>query len=290
MKKVIFYILLTAFCFSTMEVALKLGGASLDAVQLTFLRFFIGGAMLLPLGLKEAGDTGYRLNFKDFLWLLLVGIMCIPISMLSYQLGVIRSNAATAAALMCSNPLFTMLISHFFTSEKMNRTKWTAFGISIIALVFLIRPWDLQEGNSVLGTLLMLFAAVSFAVYTVMGRKTVARIGTYFQTSLSFILGALVLLAFLLASGRPVLQGVSDNLGVVLYASVVVTGIGYLAYFLAIKASDAATGSMAFFIKPLLTPIWAILILHEQIEWNTVLGVLLLVSASFLTIRDKFSR
>ena len=47
-KKEILYITITAILFSTMEVALKIAGNELDAFQVTFIRFAIGGLFLLP--------------------------------------------------------------------------------------------------------------------------------------------------------------------------------------------------------------------------------------------------
>ena len=41
------YIVLTALAFGTMEIALKIAGSSFTTFQLTFLRFFIGGLLLL---------------------------------------------------------------------------------------------------------------------------------------------------------------------------------------------------------------------------------------------------
>ncbi len=48
MKKAYIFVILTAFLFGTMEVACKLAGSELDPFQLTFLRFAIGGLILLP--------------------------------------------------------------------------------------------------------------------------------------------------------------------------------------------------------------------------------------------------
>lgn len=49
--KVIAGILVSAFAFATMEAVLKLAAAGLDSMQLTAVRFFIGGLILLPFGL-----------------------------------------------------------------------------------------------------------------------------------------------------------------------------------------------------------------------------------------------
>ena len=53
MKRVYFFVVLTAFLFGTMEVALKLAGSEMDSFQLTFLRFMIGGLLLLPFAIVE---------------------------------------------------------------------------------------------------------------------------------------------------------------------------------------------------------------------------------------------
>ena len=290
MRIVVTCILLAALAFATMEVALKLAGKNMDSFQLTFLRFLLGGIVLAPPAFIESRHSGYRPDAKDLGWLLLVGIMGVAISMLAYQFGVLRCNASTAAPLMCTSPLFAMVIAHLFTSEKMDRDKWIAFCIGLIAIFFMLRPWDVQEGNTVTGFILMIFAAATFGAYSVMGKRSIARIGTFTQTSISFFLGSFALLAVLLATGHPVVSGLKENWPLVVYAGIVVTGIGYFFYFKGIEKSDATTGSMAFFIKPAIAPIFAVMILHETILWNTIVGIILLISASAVTILDNFRK
>ncbi len=277
---------MAATIFATMEVALKIGGVNLDSFQLTAVRFLIGGLILAPAAYFECRKSGYRLNGKDVAWMALLGIVGIAISMVAFQMGVLRCNAATAAPLFCTNPLYAMVIAHIFTSEKMDTRKWIAFALGVVAAIFMIRPWDVQEGNTALGMVIMVFAAVTFAAYTVMGKRSIKRIGTITQTSVSFIVGALILLVFTAATGHPVVVGLAENLAVVLYCGIVVTGIGYLFYFLAIRYSDASTGSITFFVKPAIAPVFAVIILHETVYWNTIVGIVLLVIASVITISD----
>lgn len=278
---------MTAFLFGTMEAALKLGGSEFDSLQLTFLRFMIGGIILMPFAVREAKHNKVRLTGRDLGWLAIVGMMGIGISMVCFQYGVDACNAATASVLICLNPLFTMVIAHIFTDEKMDKIKIIAMCIGLVAIVFMIRPWDVQSGNTIAGMLLMLAAAVTFAAYTVMGKRSIARIGTFLQTSVSFIMGALMILIVILVTDRPVFEGVSENWQLVLYVGIMVTGLGYFFYFTAIKYSDASTGSIAFFIKPVIAPVFAVLLLNETVMWNTVVGIVLLVCASFLTLYDS---
>lgn len=290
--------MVSALMFGTMEIALKIGGTKLDPVQMTFLRFFIGGLVLAPFAVRETKEQMRKkhaaladiISKQDMAWMFLVGVMGISISMLCFQLGVERCNAATAAGLICTNPLFTMIIAHLFTPEKMNGKKWAAFFIGLAGMIFMIRPWSIQEGNTTVGIIFMVASAVTFGIYTVMGKRTVNRIGVFTQTSISFFFGSLVLLLVMFVMGRPVTAGVIDNLPVVLYCGVMVTGIGYLFYFIGIKNSDATTGSLTFFVKPIIAPILAILILHETVYWNTFAGIVLLTIASTITLVDSKSR
>lgn len=288
MKKVAIYIFIAAFLFGTMEVSLKLAGNELDPFQLTFLRFMVGGLLLLPFAIREIKSNKTVITVKDYSYLLLLGIVCIPLSMLLFQLGVMRANASTASILICVNPLFTMVFAHFMTSDdKMNRNKAIAFGIGLVGILFMVSPWNLQSGNSGLGLVLVILGAIFFGLYTVMGKISVQKLGLFAQTSISFILGSLALLTILLFMGRPVVAGVFDNIWMVLYLSVFVTGLGYLFYFLAIKDSDATTGSIVFFVKPAIAPIMAVIILGDVITWNGYLGIALILLASYISIREK---
>ena len=285
MKKAYFFVVLTAFLFGTMEVACKAAGSQLDPFQLTFLRFAIGGLILLPFAVGELKKNSVILSVKDILTLAGVGALGIPISMVFFQLGVMNSNAATASVLICINPFFTMVFAHFFTEEKRNRNKFIVLAIGLAGIVFMIKPWNIREGNTVLGIIYMLLAAIFFGAYTVAGKVSVQKMGIMAQTSISFILGSLILLIIILITGKPVIEGVTDNIILVMYVGIFVTGMGYFSYFMAIKKSDAATGSLAFFIKPAIAPVMAVIFLKETILWNTYIGIGLILAASYMNIR-----
>ena len=67
MKKAYGFVVLTAFLFGTMEVACKVAGNQLDPFQLTFIRFAIGGLILLPFATVELRKAKIRLTARDLL-------------------------------------------------------------------------------------------------------------------------------------------------------------------------------------------------------------------------------
>ncbi len=287
MNRVYTYVFLTAFLFATMEVSLKLAGSNLDAFQLTFLRFFIGGLILLPFARAEMKHKNIRLTGKDLAYLLLLGTTCIPVSMLLFQLGVLYCNASTASVLISVSPIFTVFFAHFIGGERLTKGKGFALIVATIGIVSMIRPWDIQEGNTVKGFILLISAAFFFGLYTVMAKKSIAKVGLMTQGGISFVLGSLVLLLIMLYMGKPVVAGVVDNFLAVMYISVFITGLGYFSYFMAIKNSDATTASFAFFIKPCIAPIIAVIVLGDNILWNTYLGIGLILMGSYLNIQEK---
>ena len=285
--KVVTGILIAAFAFATMEAVLKLAAAGLDSMQLTAVRFLIGGLVLLPFGLAEKRRNGVTLTMKDHWSLLRLGVVCIPVSMMLFQVGVVHSNASTASVLFCINPLSTMVLAHFFANERMTKKKGIAFAISLGGIFMMMRPWDIQEGNTFYGLILMLLAALTFSIYTIMGKRSLARIGNTLQTSLSFLYGSAVLLVAMVIMDRPILTGLAENWLVVAYVSVFVTGIGYLAYFKAIEYSDATTGSITFLIKPAIAPFIAMILLGEDLLWNSYVGLVLILAASLLNLFEN---
>ena len=87
MKKAYGFVVLTAFLFGTMEVACKVAGNQLDPFQLTFIRFAIGGLILLPFATVELRKAKIRLTARDLLRLAGVGILGI-----SLQYGVFSAG------------------------------------------------------------------------------------------------------------------------------------------------------------------------------------------------------
>ena len=286
MKRVYLYIFLAAFFYGTMETALKLAGNELDPLQLTFLRFFIAGIVFLPIAIGELKKNNIKLTRNDYLADAMMLNKLAPFFTVAFQLGIMWSNASTAAVIFSVNPVFTMIFAHFMAGEFFTKQKAKVIVVGMIGLFLMMRPWDIQGGNTVQGMLLSLTAAVFFGLYTVMGKKITVKIGIMPQTSLSFIFGSLTLLAVMFFIGSPVIAGVKENIWIVIYTSFAVTCLGYLFYFLAIKNSDAVTGSITFFLKIVIAPIIAVIVLGEHLMWNTYLGIVFMLLASFMNIRQ----
>ena len=285
-KKEIFYILITAFLFSTMEVALKIAGNDLDPFQVNFIRFAVGGLFLLPFALRDIKKRQVKLNKTDIIYLFALGIICICISMLAFQLALLYANANLVAIIICSNPIFTMIFAHFLANDRFTKKKALVLLLSLIGLTIVANPFNLGEGNSLIGILLSLLAAASFGLYSALGKRRIEKIGDIPQTSLSFIFGSLVMMVVMLIMDKPIVSGIEwGNIPLIIYLGVFVTGIGYYFYFEAIHACGPSNASIVFFLKPIFAPIVAFIILQEPITNNIIIGLVFILAGSYINIR-----
>ena len=299
MKKGFLYIAFATFFFSTMEIALKLSAGHFNAIQLTFLRFLIGGIVLLPLAFNEMKKKKIRIAPHDFGFFFLTGLICVVVSMILFQLSVVYTPASTVAVLFSCNSVFVVMFAYLFLREHIHKHTVVSIIVSLSGMAIIIVP--LHFTGSAAGIVCALGAAVTFALYNVVGRTRSDRFGGITLTCMSFLCGCAEMLALIglshipavaagmkgaalpMFSAIPVFAGISlQSLPGLLYVGVCVTGLGYTFYFLAMEATSAATVSLVFYIKPVLAPLLALAILHEAITGRMMLGIVFIIIGSLI--------
>lgn len=300
MKKQYIYVALATILFSTMEIALKYIAGEFNPIQLTFARFFVGGLVLLPFAWSQLKKHGDKLTKKVVAHFALLGFLGVFISMTFYQLAVFNTKASVVAVLFSSNPLFVLLLAYLLLREPITKHQVAALALDILGILIIINPFNTKL--SPLGVLFTMLATIFFSLYGVMGKRRCKEYGGLVVTCFSFLLGSLELglvialgnwapvAAFLQGHGLsvfanvPFLQGYTlANLPIALYIFIAVTGIGYTAYFKAMESS-AGTASLVFFFKPALAPLLAFLILGENIPLEMLIGILLILAGSLISL------
>ena len=304
MKKGYIYIVLSALLFSTMEISLKLVSGQFNPIQMIFLRFLIGSLILFPLAMKSIKQRGLKLKKKDIMFFLLTGFICVVVSMSFYQLAILYGKATTVAILFSCNPLFVIPLAYFMLKEKIYRHTVATIALSIAGIVSIMNPMDMSDNLTCF--IFSLLAAITFALFSVVGKARSSKYGAIALNCFSFLAGSieiLIIIGFsrigfiselLINSGHelfaniPVLQGISlSSIPALIYIGVFATGLGYAFYFLAMEETSASTASIVFFIKPALAPFLSLIILHEPIAMNTIAGIILIVIGSLITFLSK---
>jgi drug/metabolite transporter (DMT)-like permease len=283
-----------------MEIALKLVIDDFNPFQMTFLRFLIGSLILLPFAIKGLKDRNLRLTADDIGFFALTGFICVAVSMVLYQLALLFAPASTVAILLSSVPLFAVLFAVMFLHEKIYRYTVISMLINVIGIIVIINPQKMS--GSVEGITLILLSSVAFAAYSVIGRQRTQYYGGISLTSFSFLFGSLELLVLMLITNIqpvadillqtgmpslaniPVIHGINlHTLPYLIFLGVFATGLGYMFYFFGMEETSTATGSLVFFIKPAVAPVFALLILNETITLSMIAGIILIITGSSIS-------
>lgn len=283
-----------------MEIALKVAGNTFNPVELNFIRFLIGGLALLPFAWSYMRKHSVLLSKSDWLRCAVTGFVIVVVSMSLYQLSIQMTDASIVAIMLSANPIFGLIIGFVFLREKLSRTNIFALVLTLVGLLVIINPFNLKNP---VGITLGLLSSIIFGVYGVMSRVNSHKIGIHALTitCLSFLFGAgeLAILMGLshtsLASfipqnysefvNIPFFQGLTwGNLPLILYISVLVTGAAFGLYFVSMDEVGVVQASLIFLVKPALAPILALGILGEAIVPRTVIGIIIILLGSAITL------
>lgn len=292
MKKALLFVMITALCFSTLEPVSALIATEIAPTAMTAIRFIIGGLIMLPFSIVGLKKHQIKLTVKTCIPLLLLSIFLVCVSMVPLQYAVLAAknageSPAVVAIIFCCNSVFTMLFSALILKEKISVK--SCIGI-LLCLVGIVVSSNITAGVGLVSGGLALLSAVTMGLYTVLSKRLMKDIPGVVQTGFSFLFGGCFLALVLLICGVPLLPttGLSWwNGSILVYLGIVVTGIGYAAYFKAIEHGSATVASSAFLIKPVLAPFATLLIVGSAIHWTILIAVPLVVVGSVLMMKGK---
>ena len=214
--------------------------------------------------------------------------------MIALQVGVKKADSpALIAIIFSSNSIFTILFSMFILKDKLTVNKAIALVLGVVGVLFCA---DFSSGTNLESVAYAVFASLSFSLYTVLSKKFTKKFGGIIQTSFGFLAGSVILFVFLLvmgfATGDPAYTIMPSviNVNVVLnlvYLGIFVTGLGYLFYFKAMEHGGAIMASLAFFIKPVLTPFVTFFVNGITPDWKVFAAVICIVAASYFATYYK---
>jgi drug/metabolite transporter (DMT)-like permease len=139
------------------------------------------------------------------------------------------------------------------------------------------------------GDFLILLSTINWAVYSVLGHKTIKRLGPLSATTGAMLLGTLMLVPFFAWNrGWHELPGLSmTGWGALLFLGIGCSGLGYLFWYGALDKIEVSRVSAFLYIEPFVTLLAAVLLLHEPVQALTVAGGLLVLASVYVLQKAK---
>lgn len=274
---------------------------------------FMAGVRILPAGLLIllAGWWMGRSQPKGWwawFWILLFGLVDGTLFQAFLAEGLVRTGAGLGSVMIDSQPLAVALMARFLFGEQVGLWGWLglAFGVAGISLLGIPQDWLLQvwQGNVSLaefsigdfwlqlsqnGQWLMLLAALSMAVGTVMVRFVCRHADPVMATGWHMLLGGIPLFLGSSLWESQQWQQLQWSDGVALaYSTIFGSAIAYGLFFYFASSGNLTSFSSLTFLTPVFALLFGNLFLAEVLEPFQWAGVMLtLVSIYLINQRDQ---
>jgi len=275
-------ILAAVLLWSASFVLVKIGLTEVTPIYLAALRFSLATVIFAGCALAKFEMRQIKRFTKDnFATLFVLGIVGVTLPNISQNLGMRYITASMSSILQNSSPAFTLILAAIFLHESLGYRKMSGLvlsltGVTIISLNGGFSP--LGDSMVFYGNLMLLFSAVCYSTYTIIGKKIVANNSPLLILAVSTLMGT-VLLDLISIMVEPVKLAHSINVwSIVLGLSIPCTVVGTLLYFEALKELEASKTNFFTFLIPVFAIIQASVFLSERIyPYQIGCGILVMV-------------
>lgn len=273
-------------------IFIRIGLKDFPPITLAFLRFAAASPLLLILYLfnknKDEKETHFNLKFI-FLKLNVLALTGVSLLYIFQFYSLKFISASVGSIIINLTTIFMVLFSVLFLNEKLNKRKILGILIAFIGVSILVsNGWEKINFSSTqfLGCILMLGAALCWAIYSILTKKVLEFNSNLTITLITFLLGTAHLFpaAFILENPLKAIFKAS-KIG---WLSVFYLGFlsSALAYFLwnkiLIKSEVSKVGAILYII-PIPTIIFEYFLLREAVATITLIGAFLVIVGVYLT-------
>lgn len=255
----------------------------------------LASAVVFVVFLALSRRTDWRIRRSDLPSIVALGIVGVTAEIGLSINGFARTSGINSSVLIGTAPVMMALLSVIKLGEKLSPK--TILGVLLAfvgaAVVAGITPWTMSsvlDSTHLIGDLLVLAAAASWALYSVLGKKMMERYDPLVFAAYSTTFGAIGLVPFALWEyGQGAVPSPDPvSLGALLYLIIMVTLVGRIGWFWAIGRAVASRVGMFLFLQPIAGVGFAMLILGERLTANFGLGVALVLGGLYLVTREGY--
>jgi drug/metabolite transporter (DMT)-like permease len=271
-------------------VATKAALREISPITLIFTRFALGTAVLFLILKFKRRSVVPPLDALPVL--ALMGFVGIFVHQMLQVYGLALTTAVRTGWLIGLIPIWVAVISAVLLGESFGMRKALGLFLGTAGAILVITRGEISSQVIALpatrGDLLILASTVSWAVYTILGRETLKRLGSARATAAAMFIGWTMLIPFFCrAAGWHEYGYLSLTGGVsVIFLGVGCSGFGYLLWYAALERTTASNVAAFLYFEPLVTLLAAVSLLGESVAGLTILGGTLVLAGVFIVQRE----
>lgn len=271
------------------------------ALNFTAVKYLLNGSFLKPFGLNliRVGVTAFLLWVlyffapvkatifkKDFGRFLLCAIAGIAVNQLAFIKGLSLTYSIHASLLLLVTPIIITFIAAWVLKEKLTPNKIMGLCLGITGAIILIMTKDRSgnPGNVLIGDLLIILNAVSYAFYFVLVKPLMLKYNPIVVLRYVFTLGFFIILPFCWGEFAEInWTGYGFNEYFALSFIVILgTFCAYLFNIYGIKNLGASVAGNYIYSQPFFAAAMAITFLGENITINKILAGVFIFAGVYL--------
>ncbi|HLX49095.1 MAG TPA: DMT family transporter [Streptosporangiaceae bacterium] len=257
--------------------------SQLAPMPLLVLRLAMAGLALLPWALPVLR----RLDRRSLIRLVAAGLLGMVGYNLPVTIGLQWVPAATAGLLLATEPLWVLLITAAFRTERPGRRAWLGSAVALGGVLLLAGPQAVAHGagaRNLAGITLVLLGTLGFGAYTIALRPLSQTYGALPATAATTVAGALPYLAFAgMLSAHRLAALPAPAWGELVFLAFGSTVAGMLLWNRAVLDGGSTRVSLLLYLEPLVSVVSAVLLLGERPALGTVAGGALVLAGVVVT-------
>ncbi len=256
-------------------------GVSFEA--LVAVRASVGWAAMLLFMLLARGVGNLRVAWRDFLFLVPLGLIGIGVFYLLYFFTVRESTVGTAAILLYSSPAFVSLLAWVFLRETLGVLRVLALALTFGGIFLVVGGYDpeaLEVGPLVLATGLL--SGLTYGLYSIFGKPVARHLDPAVILSYALGFGAVLLVLFALPTLDTLVDLTLGSYALLLMLAVVHTSLAFGLYTVGLKRLDAGQAAIVATVEPVVAGAIGVALLGETLTAPKILGALLVLAGAAL--------
>ncbi|WP_157417846.1 DMT family transporter [Bacillus cereus] len=259
-------------------------------LTLVWLRFIIAFVVLYGI-LKLAEKKQQKkvtIRKKDWLLFAWIGFIGYFISITCQFIGTKLSDAHTGSLVTSATPAFMVIFAALILKEKLTARRLLSTIIATIGVIIVI-GWDIEIGSYFIGTIILVGAAITWALLSIYVKTASARFSSLVITTYAIFFSLFFITPFMIWELQTSSIGTVNTYVIlgVLYLGIVSTAGAFFLWNKGLELMDASIGSLFFFFQPIVGSLLGWLLLNETLNSNFFIGGILIICSVLITTFEK---
>jgi len=279
---------LMTFLWALNFIVAKFAVRQIPPLMAVGFRTGLAGLLIWPIYFWERQTKSVAPWTKsDLPMLIFLGMFGVTLNQLFFVLGIGKTSVAHAAIMIGMTPIIVLAIASAIGQEVLSAGKLLGMALALGGVALLQFSPVKGSGTTVGGDLFIFLAAITFALFTVMGKRVTRSFSSITVNTFAYVGGGLFLLPSTLwqCSGFPFRQLSLATWASVIYMAAFPSVLCYLIYYYALAHIPASRISAFSYLQPLLATVLAIPLLGENPTLSLVSGGLLVLVGVFVAER-----